>query len=676
MAVRETEADTEVFDTAHDIPNLPWIGDPAEVWGSGPWIAYSPQDGGSTLSGPYYPLLIRIEGPYDAIAFMEAGGAYESHVTLTLREGTTELGTSTHGVVAVDGQHYSSGDEPAPGVFVAVGAHREWTTAKGEVLGAGHVAKGQFQFTSLEYGLQANTLEGCPKVTWDQKKAERLHGSGPAIFDILKTVANSRREARFGAAPGATYNPGYITRPDGILVPGHEDPGQVFANYLWENWVIKNGNGVVRDPPLVMTTLADREKAWSSMIVNNPNGWFGPLSSLTANDIFAKAMGKNFPPVPALWKCPGSEVPVLGSCKLVGEWKSWAEDGPEQDWPCNSQNSSQILHFNQGMRWEKLVKPSPVDGQKAILDSLYHFLVDPGLQDDVRKQGIVLNLLAAGYAPESLKKYPGGVGAVKLLVAGSATKGAEIYDKYIRDTKEWKELVDEMVCAKAFTTNGKPDPLSVYICYEIASGEGFHVFGHDSFNDIIATEGGRLFATELCAEPSAITTQLAVVPQMEVKLGASRDAFLQHPVWAKKEPRQTAENAFYSMFLAVNRNGTVAATVKNSGFHGAGTDVWRRTFWTILISVPFDDQYRKDAQGLLQDLQTHLEDVSKRKTAFRRTRVVLESLFILKPFLLARAGRACFTGGCGTKAPHAESGECLAGGVGDRLWGGSVSAGA
>jgi len=571
------------------------------------------------LTGPYYPLLVRIEGPADAVALLETGGQYESEVLhLTIADDLGDIaGPSVHGIVSEQGQYYCSGDEPKVGVFVAKGSHPHWSTSDGEFLGAGHIARGRFRFVHLNSNLQRNTLPGPPKVIARNERFKQVYGAGPELFNVLQTVANARRQARFGAAPapGSTYSPSYI---NGSLEAGTEDPRQVFAEYLWPHWMTTS-----RDDcrALNMAILADRDAALRNMVWRNPKGWFGNVPG-TANDIFAKAKGYPGTSVPALSKLQGSTTCVLGSSRLIGEWKSWAGITEEGDWPCNCQNWSHILHFNQGLGWEKLRAPDPVDGQKAIAYKVYDLVTDPNLTVVERKQKIVLCLLDAGFG------LPGVGPALAPMLTTKPELAANIYDKMIHNHTAWKKMVDAIILAKPFAKNGKPDALSIYIAYNIQSGEAFHVFGHDPFSDVIATEGGRLFAEEMLKAASAITTKADIVPQMEAKMQAARQSFVQHPVWtSKSKPQEIVEKAFYSMFLAINANGTMAFEVKNGGHHLKNTIVWRRTFWNTLCSAEFETRYKQDSQALLGALQDHLSDVTKRKTSFvLDTKQVIDAL--------------------------------------------------
>lgn len=577
-----------------------------------PWTLEVTKDAGTSMNGPFFPLLIEVEGPMDAVAFMEQNREYQAKVQLCLQD--IDL-PQLHAVVPDEGRHYSSGDAPAPGVFMVVGAHPDWNTSDGGALGAGHVFVHGWEWTGLVCKLKNDTAGQQRMIDIAKQRNQGVLGAASRVFSMLKAVAGARREARFGGgtAPGSTYFPSYT---NGSLVANQEDPRQVFLEYLWKHFMTKDG-----DRNLDMALCADRNTALDTMI-QRKKSWFGGTAG-TANRIFAAAHGDLAPETPALKKLQGSTTCVLGSSQLIGEWRSHAGITAEGDWCENCQNWSQILHLNQGMGWEKLVGDDPAGGQKSILVGFYDAMTDPTLSDDERKKRFVLKIkqLKAMQLPDSAVELMKKLN-IELTEATPPVFAAMIFDIcYASLSKtdladKWKELVDLVVCARGFTKNGEPAPLSFYIAYEIASGEGFHVFGHDPLSDIIATEGGRRFAEEMRRPDSAISNKETVGVELEAKLADARTAFIEHPVWGRRKRKMRAEKAFYSLFVAVDATGALLPTVKNGGHHIPTKVVWDRTFSTLLSSTHFTNEYKADPAALLTALEAHLTDPSKRQTAF------------------------------------------------------------
>jgi len=187
------------------------------------------------------------------------------------------------------------------------------------------------------------------------------------------------------------------------------------------------------------------------------------------------------------------------------------------------------------------------------------------------------------------------------------------FDKGLNGTPslafKYGEFVDFAQVARALGGD-KPSPLDIYISYEVASGEGFHVFGIDSFNDIIATEAGRLFAKRFSDDASY---SIGSFGQLQLAiLDCFRDArksFLEHPVMKK---RADVVTSFYSLMLTATEKGRfykIQIKFPIAGWPGDPSfpTIWKATIGTILQQNEGCLTTDSDAALFLSQLRNHIE---------------------------------------------------------------------
>jgi len=400
-----------------------------------------------------------------------------------------------HPLVVVDGVIFSSGSG-GPGVFTTTG-----NLKVGSSFGAGHISK----------------TEGFVWAEFKGTKSRNANVYGVAstlFYETLMAIADERREARFNAKDLGEPGPGPgITYPDPQYPPA-DDPREAPAVLLFAYLEMARVNlgkasiddDVRREALLLMTqhlTHADPaiDRRWNPIGVPN-----------TPNSVYVNAIE--------------NRIGAIASKHLIGHWLGSFDsvgDGAVQ-----GQNATQFLHLNTGLGWGDL---SLVVGQLiTIFDTRY-----PSKDD--RARAIMEWLRSNGY----LNALDPGTQA-RIARYGDAVAfkyGASKVDR-------WKEIVDAIRIARAFGGT-RPDALSLFMAYDIASFEGFHLFGIDAFNDVIATEAGSLLAMDLKVPGIGITSPETLWKQLEWTMLVARSEFLDHPVFSD---RNRTLRAFYTSQLA------------------------------------------------------------------------------------------------------------------------------
>jgi PKD repeat protein len=226
----------------------------------------------------------------------------------------------------------------------------------------------------------------------------------------------------------------------------------------------------------------------------------------------------------------GEKILSIGSKYLLGHWEPSTWDD-KHDFTSQTQNATDILHFNTGLGWA-------VGGYHDALSVLWGAESLAAFIDlDVDLAGIFLRIFAGNSATDEKTK--------------------EFYD------------MEQLTTAYGRT------PLDVFLAYDIASFEGFHVFAIDALNDIIATEAGRIFAEELKKKTVAqIAGAGSIRTLMDAAFKAARDSFTKHKVLVG------ARKAFYSMLLAVDGCGKFVPVVEL--YEWTDDTIWKATLGTIL----------------------------------------------------------------------------------------------
>ncbi len=214
---------------------------------------------------------------------------------------------------------------------------------------------------------------------------------------------------------------------------------------------------------------------------------------------------------------PGS-VHSLGSRYLIGQHTPYSLQGfgATEDPLSNTQNVTQILHFNTGLAFRRylphvkemgnILKEGGWGRNKRLLKYMSDHKLLP-----VPQQARL----------DSVAKYPGGESA-----AACAVSFEHKFEEMLVALK--------MVQAWEKQTGRTPSPLDFFTAYDIASGECFHLFGVDPFDDIIATQAGYLFRDTLAEAklPQVGKTMMwnisEVVRLMEQDVRTARTQFRRH----------------------------------------------------------------------------------------------------------------------------------------------------
>ena len=123
-------------------------------------------------------------------------------------------------------------------------------------------------------------------------------------------------------------------------------------------------------------------------------------------------------------------------------------------------------------------------------------------------------------------------------------------DIQVADVAEEDEELYGAILARAYGGD-KPSPLDIYAAYEIASFEGFHLFGIDAFNDLIATEAGVRFSDEVRGGDN-VETVSELKTDLHRAFKGAREAVLAHKLFKN---RREVVDAFYAMHLSQERAG-------------------------------------------------------------------------------------------------------------------------
>lgn len=138
--------------------------------------------------------------------------------------------------------------------------------------------------------------------------------------------------------------------------------------------------------------------------------------------------------------------------------------------------------------------------------------------------------------------------------------------------------------------SGPPrDSLDLFLAYEVASGEGFNVFGLDAFNDAIATEAGAFLGEALQGDPAAgiaplvIDSKATLEKELEKVILQARKDLLKHPLFS---PAPAIRDRLITAFLSVQyaHNGTNFVPVDAHKFPSSegSPHVWKSTLGIML----------------------------------------------------------------------------------------------
>ena len=208
----------------------------------------------------------------------------------------------------------------------------------------------------------------------------------------------------------------------------------------------------------------------------------------------------------------------IGSRYLVGQHTPFRLEGfgATQDPLSNTQNGTQILHFNTGMAHRKymphvkemlnILKAGGTGMKKRLLEYMDKYGFIPSQQQQR------LN---------SVAKLPNGM-SIAACVASR--------------THQFEEMLIALKMVQAWEkqTGKEPTPLDFFTAYDIASGECFHLFGADPFNDIIATQAGYTFSNDflnykvLPLKANCVPDIVQLMKLVENNMSSARKQFRSH----------------------------------------------------------------------------------------------------------------------------------------------------
>ena len=432
-----------------------------------------------------------------------------------------------HSLVVRDGVVYSAGSGE-PGNFATTGRLKV-----GEKFGAGHISKKEgFVWATLGKSIRS--------------KEVNIYRTADKLYDELKKLADDRRTERTsGTNPGSQYwAPTY---------KGSNDPRDKFIDLMWSFF-----EDAMKKLKKDTVDLEVRKLALELMNKNNPKQAVMGIPH-SPNALFVRATVINEPytnKTVSLEIKKKNIVATTGSKYLIGHWFR-LDQGINVDFANQTQNITDFVHFNAGLGWGKL---------EPIMMSLKDLIEKKYSSDDARAKAIMKWLRENGYLAALSKKEQEQIdyyGDIKGFNYG------------VKKSGQWKEVIDIFRMAQAFGPS-KISALDFFLAYDIASGEAFHVFGIDAFNDVIATEAGFRMAKDLEDPKSGIHDKATLKARLEKHMKEARAAFLSHPVMADKSKRLSA---FYSVMM--NNNGTsfVPVTVP---YEGKSRAIWKQTLGTIL----------------------------------------------------------------------------------------------
>ncbi len=228
---------------------------------------------------------------------------------------------------------------------------------------------------------------------------------------------------------------------------------------------------------------------------------------------------------------------TTGSKYLIGAWRAQIVTDENTDFISNSQNITQILHFNTGVGWGKIR-----DKAIRLIQAIDKF--NKGQATAAATKDEIIDIYRNELTQAKIDKINSyspnlAVVAISSGLLGEDTK--KVFDEAM--------MIGKLAMSFKANTGREPTMLDLFVAYDIASGEGFHLFGGDAFNDIIATEAGGLFG----ADENYLTTQLffadtyQLSKNIEARFKEARNRFLNHTVLGE---RSVVLNAFFSLMMS------------------------------------------------------------------------------------------------------------------------------
>jgi hypothetical protein len=181
----------------------------------------------------------------------------------------------------------------------------------------------------------------------------------------------------------------------------------------------------------------------------------------------------------------------------------------------------------------------------------------------------------------------------------------------IENNDKFKEMVDIITLARAFGA-GRFSPLDIFIAYDLSSFEGFHIFGIDAFNDIVATEAGFVFSQNvqnglIGRDPA----QLAAL--IDLSISTARKEFLRHNIMKE---RMAVVDSFSSLMTYMKGNH-FAPVVDPTWAAALGEDaatIWKKTTGMVIERNMTEGRLgtKEDRQTFITSVTQHIQGLSRR----------------------------------------------------------------
>ncbi|MBA3697762.1 MAG: hypothetical protein H0W78_02695 [Planctomycetes bacterium] len=527
--------------------------------------------------GPYTPIMMRVRPP--SPEFM--------HEWISTQGLRCEIMGYEHDIIERDGVFWCAGS-PDPGVYTFA------VPEDGDEFGAGHVTNGKFVFGRLK------STNGNDHALADLKTNRKdTVETSEKLRDLLIKLGRKLRDKRLSAGdPSGTYfaadfgNSMYATRyqNDALFTAGRPaDPALRMANlismfnqFVMRQEVAQRGPGFVSNDNDVRE-LAKRIRSWMNLatdanpIANGPDLLYRAAVQgrvVKSRDATGKVTYGPTGSGEVLFHPTSPEtVPIFstGSKFLLGAWRPAEVGNSETDFISNSQNETQILHFNTGLGWSMIQ-------EKAIAAII---ALDKYNKGEVGADEAVETIIDAyGENMDAdtlarLRSYPASL-AISAITSGLA-------GEVVRHRFEEMLMIGKLAMSYKQNAAATPSLMDLFIAYDIASGEGFHLFGIDAFNDIIATHAGALFGADAnFLSPNFIFAGDQKLKQnIEGHFKAARSEYLAHQVM---QNRASIMNAFFSLMMSTET--TLSGLPKSR----------KRNWEFVPVKIELDVQ-KRDANG-------------------------------------------------------------------------------
>ncbi len=427
----------------------------------------------------------------------------------------------------------------------------------GETLGAGHVSK-QDGFAFIE----------IPRSGGDALKAQApVITMTDQVLAVLEKLA-VKRNAKRATDPGNTYGPTYT-------VGSPQDIFTTFASWMFATY---NHGGALNDES-----------------VKDMASWIAPPTD--SNGRPQDPAGFPNGPTRLYWDAWNFGFTAIGSPSLIGYYIDDVQD-QEMDFASQSQDVTSILHFNSGLGWR-------TRGLETMVEQVRQILTDATTTEEEKKKKYV-EWLISNNLPRA--------GELDLVKKGVSWIGAaSTHDRAMNENANYKrkymEFVDMALLLQSWGGQ-KPSTLDVFIAYDLASFEAFHLFGIDSLNDIVATAAGAVFGEMAGLSPyppilSTAQTKAALNSSIET----ARTRFRAHRIL---NPKEQTRRSLYALLTSTDDQGQFLNSIvephwaQDPRIGVQGATIWRLTIGAFCKKneTLFDtEEHRKE---FINNLESHL----------------------------------------------------------------------